>query len=57
MTYKLTEEQLKQLMEDAIRTALEKVAVIDEPIQEDAPQKNDGTPVTPGMGIPEECQA
>lgn len=49
MTYKLTEEQLKALLEDAVKSALEKVVEIAEPI--DVPQKVPGAPVTPGAGI------
>lgn len=51
MTYKLTEEQLKQLLEDAVRSALEKVVEIGEPTQNVIPQKDSGAPVTPGMGV------
>ena len=49
MTYKLTEEQLKALLEDAVKSALEKVVEIAEPV--DVPQKDPGAPVTPGVGI------
>ena len=49
MTYKLTEEQLKAVLEDAVKSALEKVVEIAEPV--DVPKKDPGAPVTPGMGI------
>lgn len=49
MTYKLTEEQLRALLEDAVKTALEKVVEIAEPV--DVPHKDAGAPVTPGVGI------
>lgn len=49
MTYKLTEEQLRALLEDAVKTALEKVVEIAEPV--DVPHKDAGAPVTSGVGI------
>lgn len=51
MTYQLTEEQLKSLLEDAVRSALEKVVEIAEPVGNDIPSSDAGAPVTPGKGV------
>lgn len=50
MTYKLTEEQLKALLEDAVKSALVKAFEIAEP--ESAPVKKEtDAPVIPGKGM------
>lgn len=35
MTYRLTEEQLKTLLQDAVQSALEKVVEIAEPVEDE----------------------
>jgi len=50
MTYKLTEEQLKTLLEEAVKTALDKVVEIAEP-EHSVPAKETAAPVIPGIGM------
>lgn len=56
MTYRLTEEQLKALLQDAVQSALEKVVEIAEPIEEHVVLKTDHVdpqaPVTHTASIP-----